>query len=240
MHPVKKARSAERITQSYLARKPRTIRSFYADVGEIPGGWLINRAGHVISGSLGRERIEVFAKPERLIEDFANSAPTPDAMVRFTKRYGVLHRDDVDYVDTGAGERIETDDFLIHAEQWSLTQKRFRSEWETVKPDEERAENLSSQIAPQVPAGRVVRAFVKPSKKGFHLELQPDDLQGALWLAFIAFSDKARKCQNPKCDAPYFLASRRDQKFCTERCSRLVANRRWWDKNGPEWRRQSK
>jgi hypothetical protein len=235
---VRKLPSAERVTQSYLARKPLTIRSFYADVGEIPGGWLIHRPGHVVVGKLGRERKEVFTNPQRLIEDFANSPDSPEAIVRFTKQYGVLHRNDVEFADTtGEGDLIETDDFFIQTEKWSLTQKQFRTDWEQVGRNNARLEQVAKEITPDSVPGRLLKAYLRPSRKGFYVQLQPDDLHGALWLAFVGYSDEARKCPNPTCDAPYFLATRRDQKLCSERCSRLVANRRWWADKGADWRK---
>src|SRR5439155_2108676 len=132
------------------------------------------------------------------------------------------------------------DRFCIHCGQWLASQELFRAEWTRKgSADEELAKALADHIVPKSGAGGAVKAFVRPSKNGgFQLELRPDDLLGALWLAFLGFSNRTRKCQNPTCSAPYFLASRRDQKFCNEQCSRLVANRRWWDQHGAEWRRE--
>jgi len=242
-HLPNKLPSAMRATQSYLARKPLTARLLSARAGEeLPGGWIISKAGNVITGKLGRERVQLFAHPDRVIEDFANTN-RPEDILRFTKRYGVLHRRDAEWLEVfpGACEEVEGDSFLVHCGQWLQSQERLRMEWERRgKPDTELAKTLAEQITPKCREGRVVKAFVRPCKRGFQLELQPDDLLGALWLAFLGFSDRTRKCQNPTCSAPYFLASRRDQKFCNEQCSRLVANRRWWDQNGAKWRRDHK
>jgi hypothetical protein len=232
--------SAGRVTQSYLARKPTAIRVVSAQVGEeLSGGWKIAKAGHVITGRLGRERVQIFARPDHVIEDFANTSNDSKDILRFTKRYGVLHRNDVDWLEIAPADRIQGDDFCIHCDQWLASQELFRAEWTRKgRADEDLANALANQINPKSRAGRAVKAFVRPGKRGFQLELRPDDLLGALWLAFVGFSDRTRKCQNPKCPAPYFLASRRDQKFCNEKCSRLVANRRWWSKNGQQWRHE--
>jgi hypothetical protein len=43
---------------------------------------------------------------------------------------------------------------------------------------------------------------------------------------------RARRCANAECSAPYFLSKRRNQKFCGDDCAlpaRLEAKRRWWD-----------
>jgi hypothetical protein len=232
--------STGRVTESYLARKPTAIRQHSAQVGEeLSGGWKIAKAGTVITGQLGRERVQIFTRPARVIEDFVNTSASPGDIARFTRRYGVLLRDDVEWFTHPGEEKIAGDRFCIHCGQWLASQELFRAEWARKgRTDEDLAKAVADQINLQSGAGRVVKAFVRPGTKGgFQLELQPDDLLGALWLAFIGFSDRPRKCQNPKCPAPYFLASRRDQKFCNEQCSKLVANRRWWNLHGAEWRR---
>lgn len=53
----------------------------------------------------------------------------------------------------------------------------------------------------------------------------------------------ARRCANAECVAPYFLAKRRNQKFCGDDCampSRLEAKRRWWDQNNPRQKKKGK
>jgi len=47
-----------------------------------------------------------------------------------------------------------------------------------------------------------------------------------------------RKCENPECAAPYFIARRKDQMFCGEDCAHLIAARRWWARSGIKWRRK--
>ena len=47
------------------------------------------------------------------------------------------------------------------------------------------------------------------------------------------------RCQNPDCPAPYFLATRRTQKYCEKKCAEYgqrEAKKRWWAKQGREWR----
>jgi len=235
-----KAHSTEKVTQSYLARKPLIARLLSVRAGEkLPGGWVVGKAGHVITGTLGNEKIQFFAHPDRAIEDFANTSDSPEDILYFTRRYGVLHRKSLDWSEQ-AGDLVG-DSFFIHCGQWLESQKLFRAEWgRKGTPDDQLAQTLADQIPLEPSAGLFVKAAVRTHKRGFQLELQPDDLLAALLLAFLSFSDRTRKCQNPTCSTPYFLASRRDQKFCNEKCSRLVANRRWWDQSGAEWRRGRK
>jgi hypothetical protein len=55
----------------------------------------------------------------------------------------------------------------------------------------------------------------------------------------IAKGDKARICQNKDCDKPYYFATRRSQKYCSERCA-LPAQRKfkrdWWNRSGKQRR----
>ena len=58
-------------------------------------------------------------------------------------------------------------------------------------------------------------------------------------LRAMHIADRMRYCQNPSCPAPYFLAKRRSQKYCSDACS-LPAQREfkraWWQDHGEEWR----
>jgi len=55
--------------------------------------------------------------------------------------------------------------------------------------------------------------------------------------------DRMRYCPNPHCAAPYFIAKRRSQKYCSDACS-LPAQREykkaWWDEHGDKWRKARK
>lgn len=49
----------------------------------------------------------------------------------------------------------------------------------------------------------------------------------------------ARYCANADCPAPYFIAKRKSQKYCTDACSAPAQRefkRRWWADHGEEWR----
>ena len=237
-----KARSAARVVQSYLARRPKTAKLVTVQAGrELPGGLVFGEAGQVILGTLGREVIQVLATAGKLLEDFANTPSNPQDILRFTRRYGVLHQRDVERLEV-PGEEVPGDDFFIHCTQWLESQARIREQWaRRDKADNALAEAIAKEINPRSAGGHSVKALIQPDKRGFRVELHPDDLLGAIWLAFVGFSDRARKCQNPTCPtSPYFLASRRDQKFCDENCARLVAKRRWWSKQGARWRERRK
>jgi hypothetical protein len=47
-------------------------------------------------------------------------------------------------------------------------------------------------------------------------------------------ANRLRHCANPECAAPYFLAGKKGQKYCTSRCSgdmQRVQKRDWWRRN---------
>jgi hypothetical protein len=59
----------------------------------------------------------------------------------------------------------------------------------------------------------------------------------ALVYYFRRNARRALRCPNPDCEEPYFLASKKGQKFCSPKCARpaqLESKRRWWSKRREE------
>lgn len=53
-------------------------------------------------------------------------------------------------------------------------------------------------------------------------------------LMYLQKTDKARHCPNPACPAPYFFATKRGQRHCSQECAAECtreAKRRWWNEN---------
>ena len=51
----------------------------------------------------------------------------------------------------------------------------------------------------------------------------------------------AKVCANPDCPAPYFIAGKTAQRYCSEACaepSQRAYKLRWWREHGTEWRRK--
>jgi hypothetical protein len=73
--------------------------------------------------------------------------------------------------------------------------------------------NISIEMAPDVPPERT------PFEESlFHLQ---------------TIAEKTRFCPNLKCQAPYFIATKKGQKFCSPECARptlLASKRRYWNK----------
>ena len=239
-----KASRAIRVSQSYLARRPSTAKLVAVQPGDEVAGGVVTESGTVIAGTLGRETVQIFANASRVIDHFANTPDSPEQIRQFILRFGVLKLGEIEHLYPNPEDESDFelgDTFRVHCATWRRHQEAFRRYWELgSKGGEELAKELSKQIAPRSRSGALVKAQIKWGRHGFQYELQPDDLWRALCLAFIDFSDRTRKCQNPTCDAPYFLASRRDQKFCDEKCSRLIASRTWWAEKGAQWRAKQK
>jgi len=50
-------------------------------------------------------------------------------------------------------------------------------------------------------------------------------------------------CRNPDCPAPYFLGTKKGQKYCTQVCShkaQIEYKRQWWSAVGSERRKDKK
>ena len=50
-------------------------------------------------------------------------------------------------------------------------------------------------------------------------------------------SEMLRVCKREDCPTRYYIATRRDQKYCNTYCSQLVATRKWWAAHAQEWRK---
>lgn len=54
---------------------------------------------------------------------------------------------------------------------------------------------------------------------------------------------KLRKCANPDCKAPFFVADRGTRRYCSDLCSdagQLEVKRRWFREHGAQWRAKRK
>lgn len=75
---------------------------------------------------------------------------------------------------------------------------------------------------PFIPAGRLLP--------------DPRNLRGQLVYAVLEQAQRFALCRNPKCPAPYFLARRKDQKYCERGdCTEYAHKQRalsWWNREG--------
>ena len=69
-----------------------------------------------------------------------------------------------------------------------------------------------------------------------------DGFQASLY-ALLKCSHLAKVCARPGCAAPYFVARRGTQQYCSTDCADVMQDewrRRWWKEKGNEWRRKRK
>jgi hypothetical protein len=71
-------------------------------------------------------------------------------------------------------------------------------------------------------------------------ELGPPDFFERSFIQMIDHVHKTRICKNPDCDAPYYFATRNNQKYCHPECakpSQREYKKSWWRRNGKAWRK---
>ena len=84
------------------------------------------------------------------------------------------------------------------------------------------------------------RLTVAPSAKG--LVLYAKDLWSFIRVAFLLHFERGltKFCGNPECRTPYFIATRKDQKYCEHGACTTYAQRKyalgWWERKGYELR----
>lgn len=73
--------------------------------------------------------------------------------------------------------------------------------------------------------------------------LPSDELPALLAFASVFWHSHMRVCRNPDCPAPYFIAGRRDQKYCSDGCAapaKRAAKLLSWHRHKRKWPSQSK
>jgi hypothetical protein len=134
--------------------------------------------------------------------DSADLGPT----YQFTKRYGFL----AGHVDVAGGS------FVVDVPKIAGMQDLIRKAW---AGDEAAIEELERDLAPEV----------RLSVRAKEIEMGISDLWTLIRLLFLRDygAKKISVCANPDCPAPYFLQTRKGQKFCTHPCAVLINVRRF-------------
>lgn len=137
----------------------------------------------------------------------ANLRPETAALLAFTRRYGVVSR----HTLSGFISASDTGRFGEH----------LRQAW---RGDEK----VLSQIGVDLSA----RLRVGPTG----LEIVVDNLWTLIRLMFLRdwVAGRAKVCTSPDCPAPYFLAVRKGQKFCSQRCAVLINVRRFREREAKQ------
>jgi hypothetical protein len=134
----------------------------------------------------------------------ANLRTEEAAAVRFTRTYGVLSKD-----FRGVPMSLPVSEVYRYRD-------RLRRAWED---DDAFLDFLNEPENP--------KAILWVRRTA--MEIVIEDLWTLIRVLFSRdrWDDRTRKCKSPDCPAPYFLAVRQGQKFCSQRCAVLVNVRRF-------------
>lgn len=177
----------------------------------------------------------------RFLEDLANADGSDSALRRFRHQWDKFFAFEMPlWIEWMKQDHDDASHEEIEEAFWNTTffalQEGIREVWES--PDANTAQwrvfNLQRRIHDHVPPSNGRDPNLYPPR--------PTAPQQAL--TYLRNSvDVLRKCSNPECGAPYFFATRRNQLYCSEACSRpaqRAAKKRWWAENGDKWRSQRK
>jgi hypothetical protein len=222
----------------------------------LPDSISLSPEHELVSGVIGPKTCDLSnLRPEPFHVKFVNWRSETDGIVDFTRRYGPL-----DWEGELAGVYHTAGlEFNFLADLWRERQTEFRKLWETARTEGPGGATwVTLPVAGDFPVAREADRLTKPSNyetdQGGLIWHTPETLweptpngpvariaaqttwQYLCLLLTFEESDRFRKCENPDCTAPYFIARRKDRMFCSEDCAHLIAARRWWTKHGNEWR----
>jgi hypothetical protein len=180
--------------------------------------------------------------------EFANLSEHPKAMARFEKKFGhflpwaglptTITLTDAaisNTMDFGEGSSIDKGEGASYEVSVGHPLKALRNEVRAIW----RADELETKewLIFCLRGGDPTLTLSFLSRLSPHM--MPKPFQTAV-LHLLKSASKLRCCHNPDCAAPYFLARRRSQKYCSVDCNlpaQREYKRRWWHKNGDEWRK---
>ena len=237
----------------YLARLPTCCEPVQSSqpTHVRPEGWW------VVKFKMGEQECDLSRMREPLHVKFPNWGRTAEEIGAFTGRYGLI---------TDVSHRGSQGKFYVEA--WLAQQDRFRRLWEEARrADPEKVAQWMADFLElyepvnqplwesdfedlRLSPGRTAEEIfgwpklsirLRYSRKGLVIKLVPRGTWAYLVLCLLMEKPTSlRMCENDACPARYFVARRKDQKFCGSDCARLVTNRRWWRKKGKQWRRKRK
>lgn len=211
------------------------------------------RDGQIIGRLDRRDRIdqELWKDPPHTA--FANLRLEPKALEAFIKTYGLLFDSDADPLyeyekDDPMTPELNSEDsareFCASISSIEWAQELLRRAW-------------SGDILAKVDIeGQIVEGFEIETLdvECGHVSIKMVDLWKFVCFLFLLdeMNERLEKCANPECPAPFFVASRRTQRFCelgpcTEYAQRQYALKWWRDKGakrrakkGPKSTRRTK
>jgi hypothetical protein len=134
--------------------------------------------------------------------------------------------------------------YLRGPAMFAIAEKAYQTELEARELAQKSGATLEQAVEAGFKASAIrVRKETGAVRRDWALSDGAIDAFALVLLRAMHISDRMRYCANPACPAPYFIARRRSQKYCTDACA-LPAQREfkraWWSEHGPEWRKKRK
>ena len=212
---------------------------------------------NIVSGVMGSRQCDLSMLRAPFHREYANWPPEPNAVLRFTQKYGLL-----DWEGQCSGRSdVAGLQFRFHMEEWREHRAKFLSAWATASinrrglpweivpdnfplPDNGSTWMVLEGLREKDDASMLLKGpqtVWKLSEEGRVAYIYAQTTWQYLWI-LLGFEkrDSQRVCKNPDCPAPFFIARRKDQVFCGEDCAHIIVGRRWWKKHGNEWRQARK
>jgi hypothetical protein len=178
-------------------------------------------------------------KTARLLADLV--LLDPGSMGRFRKRWSKLYQR---YSDTELLKRRDELRYLWH----QVAPSRPFLHIENLFRHTEHTERLENDYGYSGAPDRGVRLpqficehWLRSEKDGLYVDwrarqikARPTSLTTVLAIGCLYHSPYLRICQNSDCAVRYFIAARKDQKYCSPECAepaKLEAKRKWWNAN---------
>jgi hypothetical protein len=186
---------------------------------------------------------------KRFLSELANISDNPTAIARFESLYRTI-------LASARPTATEVMNWAVNAEQdeyrygvsdeqrmreyWLLPLRQaVRAVWRTA--DRRAREWGIFRISQDLFSRRAHRPLYVPSQSvGEEISaLGCPTACEQLLIHLMRLADHTRYCANEECPAPYFLARRRNQRYCSAECAKPAQRenkRQWWRKNGNRWR----
>jgi len=199
---------------------------------------------------------QTLAKPNQLkaLTELANLRDDPRDFERFVKRWPkfVLVLDqDLPGLSLGTGdipnrlylirERREAVRSIWRGNSLTLSELLLPNEPPEELQDQEAYKDRDDETSRQTGWNWEPQVRVDWQRREFIYEPRTD-FQRALYGLFRQ-SARAKVCCNLECPAPYFIASKPTQRYCSEACAEVFQRqwkRRWWAEHGARRRRSGK
>jgi hypothetical protein len=184
------------------------------------------------------------------LTEMANLRDDPAAFERFVKRWpGFVHVDEGAY-QLRSGEKVPYK-FGALVERREALRSVWRGDPLTLRhlllptdaPEELREKYFDRNLLDEEQSGVMWDTQVDLDWERGQFVYEPrTEFQKALYQLFRQ-SARAKVCDNPDCPAPYFIANKTIQRYCSDECAQVFqqeSKRKWWAEHGDTWRRSRK